>query len=340
MESYSQALEKSPNDASALSSVARLHFRQNNHAKAAEFFQKAVQQSPNDAALYNDLGLTLSKLGNHQGAVQTLTRALQIAPGTSRYANNLASVYFESGNPDQALQVLEKNNKPAVARFNMAYLHYSKGQMDIAKGHLTEAMKYEAQASGDSAVRRAVDRSREMMAQIGASNSNIQNIAKTTPNTTQSPNATAPSATTPKLPAGTSVASNTAKTPSVQPVAGTKPATGQIPASTASYQPGATKWAPAMASIKPPGASDTSTQSSSQPASKPVEKVAAAPKWSTTPKQGPSNWSKSSDTPSSDQATTTKPIQPSSSAPTKLPPATQPGGGMSLPEGFTFPGGK
>ncbi|MCA9138534.1 MAG: tetratricopeptide repeat protein, partial [Planctomycetales bacterium] len=57
MESYAKALELRPNDPAALSNIARLHFRQNNHVKAAEYFGQAIKQKPDDAGLYNDLGL-------------------------------------------------------------------------------------------------------------------------------------------------------------------------------------------------------------------------------------------------------------------------------------------
>lgn len=168
MESYTKALESSPKHGPALASMARLHFRQNELPKAATQFQKAIEQSPNDAGLYNDLGLTLSKMGNHAGAVATLERALQLAPGTSRYANNLASVKFEAGDASAAMQVLAQNNKPAVAHFNMAYLHFKSGQMPQASAQLNEAIKFESQAASDPAVGRAVERSREMLAQIAA----------------------------------------------------------------------------------------------------------------------------------------------------------------------------
>ncbi|WDQ18414.1 tetratricopeptide repeat protein [Rhodopirellula sp. P2] len=179
MESYSKALEGSPNHPSALTSVARLHFREGNHSKAAEFFQKAIAQSPNDAALYNDLGLTLGKLNQHEMAVQTLARALELAPGTSRYANNLASVHFESGQSEEAYRVLAANNKPAVAHFNMAFLHYKKGQNADAQIHLQQAVTHEASAAGDPATKRAIDRSREMLAQLnpGLGTSPAANIA-------------------------------------------------------------------------------------------------------------------------------------------------------------------
>ncbi|WP_230275312.1 tetratricopeptide repeat protein [Rhodopirellula halodulae] len=203
MESYSQALKASPSHGAALTSVARLHFREGNHSKAAEFFQKAIAQNPNDAALYNDLGLTLGKLGQHGMAVQTLSRALQLAPGTSRYANNLASVHFESGQTEQAFKVLTANNKPAVAHFNMAFLHYKKGQNNDAQVHLQQAITHEGAATGDPATKRAVDRSREMLAQLnpGTGTMPAANIASAGPNTAGPGAAAGPVATVAAAPA-------------------------------------------------------------------------------------------------------------------------------------------
>ncbi|TWU04023.1 tetratricopeptide repeat protein [Neorhodopirellula pilleata] len=166
MESYQKALSASPNHEPALTSIARLHFRESNYPQAAEFFQKSIAQKPDDAALFNDLGLTLSKLGQHDMAAQTLQRALQIAPGTSRYANNLASVYFESNKADEALKVLQANNKPAVAHFNMAFLHYKKGQVAQAQAQLNLSLAHEKDSASDPATKRAISRSREMLAQI------------------------------------------------------------------------------------------------------------------------------------------------------------------------------
>lgn len=166
MESYQKALATVPDHEPALTSIARLHFRESNYPKAAEFFQKSIAQNSNDAALFNDLGLTLSKLGQHDMAAQTLQRALQIAPGTSRYANNLASVYFESNQTDEALKVLQANNKPAVAHFNMAFLHFKKGQVAQAQAQLNQSLAYENESVSDPATKRAISRSREMLAQI------------------------------------------------------------------------------------------------------------------------------------------------------------------------------
>lgn len=177
MESYTKALESEANNAPALTSIARLHFRQGNHKQAADYFQRAIAQSPDDAGLHNDLGLTQNKLGDTAGATKSLQKALELAPGTSRYANNLASVKFEAGDANGAYQVLALNNKPAVAHFNMAYLYFKGGQVTAARDHLTQVMQFEPQASADPAVQRAVERSRDMLAQITTATTPIAQAA-------------------------------------------------------------------------------------------------------------------------------------------------------------------
>jgi Tfp pilus assembly protein PilF len=177
MESYTKALESEASHAPALTSIARLHFRQGKHKQAAEFFQRAITQSPDDAGLHNDLGLTLNKLGDSAGATKSLEKALELAPGTSRYANNLASVKFEAGDSNGAYEVLASNNKPAVAHFNMAYLYFKGGKVDAAREHLGQVMKYETQAAADPAIQRAVERSRDMIAQISAATAPVAQAA-------------------------------------------------------------------------------------------------------------------------------------------------------------------
>jgi tetratricopeptide (TPR) repeat protein len=181
MESYIKALESEPDHVPALTSIARLHFREGKHQQAAEFFSRAIELSPEDAGLHNDLGLTLSKLNDHEGSIISLERALQLAPGTSRYANNLASLKFEAGDVARAFQVLSENNKPAVAHFNMAYLHFKNGQTTQAKKHLTEVLHTNPSDATDPAIQRAIERSRDMLVQIDGPASSTEAIAQATP---------------------------------------------------------------------------------------------------------------------------------------------------------------
>ena len=177
MQSYTKALESEPKNAAALASVARLHLRQENYQAAAESFRRALEQNPNDAGLHNDYGLTQAKLGDLAGATQSINKSLTLAPGTSRYANNLANVKYDAGDSAGALAVLMQHNKPAVAHFNMAFLHYKAGKLIDAKTHLAEVVKYEPQAASDTAVSKAVARSKEMLATIEGPASRIAQAA-------------------------------------------------------------------------------------------------------------------------------------------------------------------
>lgn len=241
MESYTRALEANSKHPPALTSLARLHFRQGNLPQAVSYFERALVEKPQDAGLHNDLGLTLSKLGKQPAAVTSLEKALQLAPGTSRYANNLASVRFESGNPNSALMVLMQNNKPAVAHFNMAYLHFKKGQMPQAQNHLGEAMKFEPQAGTDPATSRAIERSREMLVRIqGTQPSSNPNF----PSNTGAIASTMPKKTTVGGPiAGNTMTGNTLAS---------QPAYAAPAQQTSSTATAATNMGPAMASITPP----------------------------------------------------------------------------------------
>lgn len=170
MDSYTRALEAEPSHGPALASIARLHFRQNNYAEAARYFRLAAESQPEEAGLQNDLGLTLSKQGETAAAIEHLTKALELSPGNSRYANNLASVLFDHGESEAALQTLVENNQPAVAHFNMAYLCFQSGQLSQARDHFGEVMKYQAVSDDDVATRKAVERTREMLAGLDQSN--------------------------------------------------------------------------------------------------------------------------------------------------------------------------
>lgn len=164
MESYTRALQSEPNHGPALSSVARLHFRNQNFSEAATYFRRAVEAQPEEAGLQNDLGLTFSKLGESALAIEHLSKALKLSPGNSRYSNNLASVLFNDQQEQAAMTVLAENNQPAVAHFNMAYLYFQTGKLVQARDHLSEVMKYEVLSTEDVATRRAVERTREMLA--------------------------------------------------------------------------------------------------------------------------------------------------------------------------------
>jgi tetratricopeptide (TPR) repeat protein len=166
MESFDRALKADPSNAAALASIGRLHMRQKNYPQASEFLAKAISLSPNEAALHNDYGMVRAELNDLPGATTAITKALAISPETTRYSNNLAKIRFAAGDAAGALAVLQKHNNPAVAHFNMAYLHYEAKDYPNAKNHLAQVLHYEGAAQTDPSIAQAVSQSRNMLTTI------------------------------------------------------------------------------------------------------------------------------------------------------------------------------
>jgi Tfp pilus assembly protein PilF len=141
LDNYTKALEIEPTNLSALLSTARLYDRQGRAPEAAEFFQKAIKTKPDDAALYNELGLVKAKSGNAAEAEANIQKAIALDPTNSRYRNNLAGILVESGRSDEAVKQLEQVFAPAVANYNVAYLHASKQNIAAAQQHLQLALQ-------------------------------------------------------------------------------------------------------------------------------------------------------------------------------------------------------
>ena len=175
---YNMALCNEPNNLSALASMARLKMRQESYPDACKFFESAIEQSPSDAALHNDLGLARAKSGDTEGAIAAIGKAVELAPGKSRFANNLANVMFDAGDKANAFATLGKNNSPAVANFNMAYLYFRGGDYALAKQHLREVIRHEPESMHDLGAAQAVARSREMLIRIDSEFSKLTHTGK------------------------------------------------------------------------------------------------------------------------------------------------------------------
>ncbi len=190
LDNYTKALEIEPNNLSALLSTARLYDRQNQSANAAEFFQKAIKAKPNDAAIYNELGLALSKGGKAADAESNIQKAIALDPSNSRFRNNLASLMVSNGRSDEAVKQLEQVFPPAVANYNVAYLHATNQNIAAAQQHLQTALQIDPN----------LKEARDLMNRLGGSSTvtaatNAYNMAGNVMQTVQglsSPYSTAP----------------------------------------------------------------------------------------------------------------------------------------------------
>jgi Tfp pilus assembly protein PilF len=141
LESYNKALQSEPNNVGALVSTARLYDRQGDSTHSVQFFQRALALNPNDASIHNDLGLAYSKAGNAAASKDSLGKATAIEPSNVRYRNNLATVMVENGQADEAVNQLQQVLPPAVAHYNVAYLHFTKQNLPAAQQQLQAALQ-------------------------------------------------------------------------------------------------------------------------------------------------------------------------------------------------------
>jgi len=164
LESYNKALQSEPNNLGALVSLARLQDRQGDTAKSVEYFQKAVAVNPSDATLLNDLGLAYSKAGNASAAKESLEKAANLDPKNVRYRNNLATLLVDQGKADEAVTQLQNVLPPAMAHYNVAYLHFTKQNMPAAEQQLRLALQADPN----------LQPARDLMARLGGSQSVAQ----------------------------------------------------------------------------------------------------------------------------------------------------------------------
>jgi tetratricopeptide (TPR) repeat protein len=140
MDFYSKALEAEPTNVAALTSMARLHDRQNSGEKAVEFYQKAISANPNQASLYVSLGEVQSRMGQVAVAKEQYQKAINLDPKNRAYRSSLAGILIDEGQAEKAEQELRNVDTPAMAQYQMAYLYMSKQNLALTKQHLGNAL--------------------------------------------------------------------------------------------------------------------------------------------------------------------------------------------------------
>jgi tetratricopeptide (TPR) repeat protein len=167
IDSYSKALEIEPKNPSALLSTARLYERQNEKDKAVEFFQKAANVAPNNAAIYAEWGNLQARSGNLAAAKDQLQKAINLDPKNTAYRSAMAGVLMDSGNVDSAMSELMQANSPAMANYQMAYLHFTRKNVPATQQYLASALQIDPNLKP----------ARDLMSSMGATQ-NISQMAQ------------------------------------------------------------------------------------------------------------------------------------------------------------------
>ncbi|MCA9132974.1 MAG: tetratricopeptide repeat protein [Planctomycetales bacterium] len=214
LDNYTKALEIEPTNEAALLSTARLYVREQKYSQAESFFAKALAANP-QAETYNELASMQQQQGRTAEALASVNKAIEMEPASPRYRNNLAGMLVSSGRSDEAVQQLQQVFPPAVANYNVAYLHFTHQNLAGAQQHLQLALQ------ADPNLKEA----RDLMEKIAGSSTAQSAVAAY--QTAGQIYRTAETLVTPTVPAGAAVYQRTGANDSAQ--AGGYPTNGGYP---------------------------------------------------------------------------------------------------------------
>jgi tetratricopeptide (TPR) repeat protein len=200
LDSYSRALETEPKNAVALLSMARLYDRQQDTAKSVEFYQRTIQAAPTHADACMELGKLYAKSGDLNSAQQHLRKAVELQPNNKSYRQALAGAMLDAGDTNGSMAELAQSETPAMAQYQMAYLHFQRKNIPATQQHLTEALKIDpnlkpardllASIGGTANIDQLVDRGRQLSQQangiyqqVGVVTNGISNALNGVPGT-------------------------------------------------------------------------------------------------------------------------------------------------------------
>lgn len=138
---YSKALVADPNHAAALASLARLHKRQDDCVKAIEYYQRASAASPADVRLICELAECQKASGQSPQALESYRKALLLDPQNRESRHGIAGLLLAEGKDTEALEVVGQGESPAMAHYQIAYLHFSRQDLARSQASLQQALQ-------------------------------------------------------------------------------------------------------------------------------------------------------------------------------------------------------
>jgi tetratricopeptide (TPR) repeat protein len=138
---YSKALVADPNHAAALASLARLHKRQDECVKAIDYYQRASAASPADVRLIWELAECQKASGQSPQALESYRKALLLDPQNRESRIGVAGLLLAEGKEAEALEVVGQGESPAMAHYQIAYLHFSRQDLAGSQDSLQKALQ-------------------------------------------------------------------------------------------------------------------------------------------------------------------------------------------------------
>ena len=114
--------------------------------KAIESYSRAIELSPNFVEAYNNRGVVYNIKGDYDRAIEEYNKAIELKPDFAQAYNNRGVVYIDKGDFDRAIEEYNKaiELKPdlAEAYYNRGIDYQNKGDYDRAIADFTEAIAF------------------------------------------------------------------------------------------------------------------------------------------------------------------------------------------------------
>lgn len=133
---YSQALEKDPSLAAALSGRAMCYEQLSDKRRSREDYEKAIAVNPKFAPAYNNYGAMLIDMDAHKDAIAQLNKAIDLQPDYAMAYMNRGKAYFQLNESSSAISDL---NKAVELAPNYALARYNRGMVLFALKRAKEA---------------------------------------------------------------------------------------------------------------------------------------------------------------------------------------------------------
>lgn len=130
-----------PNDADLLVLDATYWLRQEDYGKVRDLATAATQADERNAEAWFMRGLLEDLAGNLALAENHYRKATLAAPDSPQYRNNLAHVLFDTRRLDEAITEYRKISQFPLARLEQALIHWTKGEMALARDAQWDALK-------------------------------------------------------------------------------------------------------------------------------------------------------------------------------------------------------
>lgn len=140
-----KALERQPDHATALTSLASAYLAQHRFKEALALVQPVVKRSPRDGYAWAVVGDALLETGRVAEAQTAYLKLVELEPGLTSYSR-LANLQHVKGNVEGALASLTKaadlGRRRGLPAENVAWCYVQMGEMNFSRGRYSDAERY------------------------------------------------------------------------------------------------------------------------------------------------------------------------------------------------------